>query len=108
MYKLIIYVPKDNAEAVKSAIFQTGAGCLGNYESCSWETEGVGQFKPLVGAKPTLGSVGSIERVPELRVEILCVESNIKAAIDALKANHIYEEPAFEVISIENHALIQN
>ena len=102
MYKLIFYTPKDEAEKVKEAIFATGAGSIGNYAKCSWQTEGIGQFLPLAGSKPTLGTQGEIEQVAELRVEILCTENNIRAAIAAMKEAHSYEEVAYEVLSIEN------
>lgn len=103
LFKLIFYVPKADAECVKLTIFETGAGSIGNYSNCSWETEGMGQFKPLVGSNPTLGSQDIVQRVKELRVEILCDQSNIKSAISALKDSHPYEEPAYEVLSIQNH-----
>lgn len=100
MYKLIFYVPVNDAEKVKSAIFVTGAGTLGNYSHCSWETQGVGQFKPLVGSNPSIGQQYSLERVDELRVEILCTDKNLRSAIVALKDAHPYEEVAFEVYKI--------
>ena len=103
MFKLIFYVPTNCVEIVKNAIFKTGAGQLGNYSHCSWQVLGDGQFKPLSGSKPTLGSEGNIERVKEFRVEILCLEDNIKLAVDALKSSHPYEEVAYEVISLLNY-----
>lgn len=103
-FKLIFYVPKTSVEKVKSAVFATGAGHLGNYSHCSFETEGVGQFKPLKDANPSLGSVGEIERVEELKVELICREDVLKNAIVALKKSHPYEEVAFEVIRLENFA----
>ena len=103
MYKLVFYVPLDAAEIVKEAIFNTGAGKLGKYAQCCWQTQGFGQFMPLEGTNPSIGSQGSLEVVKELRVEILCTEDNIEPAIQALKGAHPYEEVAYEVISIENH-----
>lgn len=103
MYKLIFYVPTDSAAQVKKAIFSTGAGKIGNYSHCSWETQGVGQFMPLSGANPTLGRKNHLESVKELRVEILCLEDQVKSAIKEMKASHPYEEPAFEVVSVLNY-----
>lgn len=103
MLKLIFYIPKDESEKVKEAIFATGAGGIGNYSHCAWETLGMGQFRPLNGANPTLGQVGELEKVEELRVEILCSKENIEAAVLAMKAAHPYEEPAYEVVSLENY-----
>lgn len=103
MYKLIFYVPQKSAEAVKTSIFSTGAGSLGNYSQCSFESFGVGQFMPNNKANPTIGEPKKLEKIEELRIEILCSESNVRNAINALKAAHPYEEPAYEVISICNH-----
>lgn len=103
MYKLIFYVPICDAESVKNNIFKTGAGSIGNYSHCSWETKGVGQFMPNAGACPAIGQLDQIERVDELRVEILCEEANIELALEAMFEAHPYEEPAYEVISILNH-----
>ncbi len=105
MYKLVFYVPKNDAEKVKIAIFATGAGSIGHYENCSWETLGMGQFKPLAGSNPTIGLKNKLEKVEELRVEILCTEQNVNAAVNALKKAHPYEEPAYEVLSIYNHKI---
>ncbi len=99
-YKLVFFVPENVVEEVKKAIFATGAGSLGNYAKCSWQTLGVGQFLPLDGAHPTIGEVDTVERVREWRVEILCSAETIKEAVTALKAEHPYEEPAFEVYAL--------
>lgn len=101
MFKLIFFVPTSDAHKVKEAIFKTGAGSLGKYSHCSFESKGIGQFKPLAGSSPTIGAVGQLERVEELRVEILCSPENIQAAVGALKSSHPYEEPAFEVYKVE-------
>ncbi len=99
-YKLIFFVPENAVKEVKQAIFATGAGSLGNYAQCSWQTLGVGQFLPLDGANPTIGEVDTVERVSEWRVEILCSTETIKEAVTALKTAHPYEEPAFEVYAL--------
>ncbi len=101
-YKLVFFVPEGSVEEVKKAIFATGAGSLGNYAQCSWQTLGMGQFLPLDGANPTIGNVDVVEQVSEWRVEILCTAENIKDAIEALKKSHPYEEPAFEVYALTN------
>lgn len=101
MFKLIFYVPVEQAEEVKEAVFKTGAGKLGNYSHCSWQVLGQGQFKPLAGSKPFIGKANTLEVVDEFRVEILVEESLIKEALVALKQAHPYEEPAYEVIRLE-------
>lgn len=105
MYKLIFYVPKKDKEQVKSAIFETGAGQIGLYSHCCWEVEGMGQFKPMQGSVPSIGHVGSVERVKEFRVELLCSNDQIFSAVKAMKSAHPYEEPAYEVISVQNHII---
>lgn len=95
MIQLIFYVPLTHAEIVKEAVFKAGAGQLGNYDCCSWETRGVGQFRALAGASPYRGDVGEIEEVEELKVELYCPESRLKEVIQALRESHPYETPAF-------------
>lgn len=97
MYKLAFFVPVSDAEIVKEAVFASGAGRIGDYEACCFQTKGVGQFRPLDGADPHIGKVGELEQVEELKVELVCRDDLIRDAIAALKAAHPYEEPAYEV-----------
>ncbi|MGE3260295.1 MAG: NGG1p interacting factor NIF3 [Bacteriovoracia bacterium] len=98
MLSLIFYVPDSHLESVKAAIFQAGAGKLGHYDQCCWQTKGVGQFRPLPGSDPHLGSVGALEKVEEWKVEVVCAEACIGAVVEALKAAHPYETAAFLVL----------
>lgn len=100
MYKLAFFVPVEDAEAVKEAVFATGAGRIGDYEACCFQTRGTGQFRPLEGADPHIGRVGDLERVEELKVELVCEGGRIREAVAALKAAHPYEEPAYDVWSL--------
>ena len=97
MYKLAFFVPVEHKEAVKTAIFATGAGRIGNYDCCSWEVLGAGQFRALQGSNPFIGQQGVIETVQEYRVELVCEDHLIVAAVSALRTAHPYEEPAFDV-----------
>jgi hypothetical protein len=99
--KLVVFVPPDALEAVRDALFAAGAGRIGDYERCSWYTEGTGTFLPREGADPAIGEVGAEERVPELRLETVYPEEAHEAVVAALRAAHPYEEPAFDV-----HALV--
>ncbi len=101
MYKIGFYVPDTHVESVKKAMFMAGAGRMGEYDSCCWQTLGQGQFRALEGSQPYLGQQGVVERVPELRVEMVCNDEAIKAAVAALRATHPYEEPAFDVVKLE-------
>jgi len=97
MYKLVFFVPVEFVEAVKQAVFAAGAGVMGDYEQCCWQTRGLGQFKPMEGSAAFIGEVGQVETVEEFRVEMVCDDQYIRAAIEALRQAHPYEEPAFDV-----------
>jgi len=98
--KLVVFVPPDALDAVREALFSAGAGLIGNYERCSWYTEGTGTFRPLEGAEPTVGEMGREERVAELRLETVFPEEAENAVIEALRDAHPYEEPAFDVYAL--------
>jgi hypothetical protein len=98
MLKLNFYVPETHVEEVKSALFEAGAGTFDKYEQACWQTMGQGQFKPIEGSDPHIGQQDQLERVDEYRVEIICSEECIEQVIKALKVNHPYEEPAYEVL----------
>ncbi len=100
MYKIVFFVPESHKEAVKAALFAAGAGRIGRYDCCSWETLGQGQFRALDGANPFIGSVGETETVAEYRVELVCDDTLIQQAITAMKAAHPYEEPAYDVLKM--------
>lgn len=102
MYKLAFFVPIDAAEGVKEAVFRSGAGRIGDYEACCFQTRGTGQFRPLDGADPHIGQVGELEHVEEFRVELVCRDELINDAVAALKAAHPYEEPAYETWRLED------
>lgn len=101
-YKLIFFCPLESVESVKQALFDAGAGQLGDYQQCCWQTLGQGQFYPNAKAQPVLGELESLHTLPEYRVEMLCDKAHIKAAIVALKQVHPYEEPAFDVFALES------
>ncbi|MGB1237737.1 MAG: NGG1p interacting factor NIF3 [Pseudomonadales bacterium] len=98
-YKLIFYVPSSHLEEVKSALFATGVGRDRHYERCAWQTLGTAQFVPLDSANPFIGQANQCQALNEYRVEMLCAEHCLEAAISALKLSHPYEYPAFEVYS---------
>ena len=101
VYKLSFFVPEENKERVKEALFEIGVGRYQNYDKCSWEVLGEGQFRPLNGANPHIGKVGDVEKVKEYKVEMVCKDDLIKEAIKVLKETHPYEEVAYEVYKIE-------
>jgi hypothetical protein len=100
MHILIVYIPVPQLEQVKDAIFAAGGGRYAHYDRCSWQTLGDGQFRPLEGSHPFIGSLGKEEHVPEYRVEMICEDDRIPAVTAALRAAHPYEEPAFRFVRI--------
>ena len=102
--KITVYVPNGRLEAVKDAMFASGAGTYGNYDRCSWETSGMGQFRPLSNANPHTGTVGSVEKVSEIRVEMVCQDTLLKNVLAAMLESHPYEEPAYDVVPIKTLA----
>ena len=101
-YQIIFYVPEAQCEQVKQAMFDAGAGILGNYQECAWQTLGEGQFKPCRGSQPFIGKENQLEKVAEYKVEMICNKDKISLVIQALKDNHPYEEPAYSVIKLQD------
>lgn len=101
MYKMCYFVPETHVEQTKQALFDAGAGRIGDYDCCAWQCLGRGQFRPLEGSDPFLGKAGEIEAVDEYKVELVCADERIGDAIGALKRAHPYEEPAYEVYRME-------
>lgn len=97
---LVCYVPVADTEAVLAALFGAGAGRIGAYAECAWVVTGTGQFRPLPGADPTLGTVGEVEHVPENRVEVVLPRGLRAEVVAALRRAHPYEEPAFHLIEV--------
>ena len=97
MYKFCFYVPESHLQTVKQAVFAAGAGRIGDYDCCAWQTPGHGQFRPLDGSQPFIGAQGQVETVEEYKVEMVCADERIKPVLDALKQAHPYEEPAYDV-----------
>ncbi|QAB14946.1 Nif3-like dinuclear metal center hexameric protein [Hydrogenovibrio thermophilus] len=100
MYKLCFFVPETHLETVKAAVFEAGAGRIGDYDQCCWQVKGEGQFRPLSGSQPFLGTQGALENVAEYRVEMVMEQSCAKTVLKALKELHPYEEPAYDVMAL--------
>lgn len=100
MYKLTVFIPEEALEKVKAALFAAGAGTIGNYEQCCWQVKGEGQFMPMAGSNPHLGSQDKLEKVAEWRVEMVVKTSIIAEVIEALKQAHPYETPAYDVLEV--------
>ena len=102
MYKLVIFVPETHLEEVKQALFNAGAGHMGDYDHCSWQTLGEGQFRPLPGSNPHIGESLQLETVAEYRLETVVTDNIIQSVIEALYRAHPYEEPAYDCWQVED------
>jgi len=99
--KLEVYVPATHTEALKTALFSAGAGKIGNYDCCCWQNSGTGQFRPLKGSQAFIGEQEKVEKVEEIKIELLCSEDKIGKIIVALKKAHPYETPAFQYWTVK-------
>ena len=105
MYLISFYVPETHVRKVKKALYEKGAGKFNNYDSCSWQTMGTGEFRPLKGSNPFIGEQGRISRVNEYKVEMVCKKSILINVLEPLVKVHPYEEPAYhamEIITLDN------
>ncbi len=98
--KIVAFVPADKADAVRDALASAGAGQIGAYRVCSFATAGTGTFLGSDGAHPTIGRVGRLERVEELRLEMVCSREALALALATLRRLHPYEEPAIDVYEL--------
>jgi hypothetical protein len=100
-YKIVVYVPEGDADKLRAAMGDAGAGVIGAYTHCTFTIKGIGRFKPGPGSNPAIGQEGKLEEVAEDRIETVCAEEKLKDVLKAIKENHPYEEPATDVYPIE-------
>lgn len=107
MYFIYFYVPATHVDSVKQAIFAKGAGRMGAYDSCAWQCVGQGQFRPLSGSQPAIGTLNQLEFIDELKVETVCHPEHLDAVLNALLKAHPYELPAYGYFPIhQQHPLM--
>lgn len=100
--KLTTYTIPSNVEAVKTALFTAGAGAIGNYDSCSFISKGEGTFKGNEHSNPTIGTVGTLEKTDEIKIEVIFEKYLESKIINVLHTAHVYEEVAYQIITLEN------
>ena len=98
--KLVTFVPASHVDAVARAVFEAGAGHIGDYSSCSFRTGGTGTFRGDEGTHPAVGQAGRLEEVAEVRLETVVAAGRMEAVVRALRAAHPYEEPAFDLVPL--------
>ena len=102
LIKLVTFVPSAQAEEVRNALFTAGCGCIGNYDSCSYNTEGEGTFRAQEGSHPFCGTVGELHHETEVRIETILPEYKKGEVIRALLSKHPYEGPAYDLYPLHN------
>ncbi len=103
LFKLYTYAPVDVADKVRDAMFAAGAGTIGEYSECSFNTNGTGTFRPGQNTKPVIGEAGGArEQVKEVKIEVLVDKAQKQKVIKALVETHPYEEVAYELVQLHN------
>lgn len=98
--KLVTFVPVADVERVSEALFAAGAGRIGAYSRCSFRSSGTGTFFGEEGTKPVVGEAGKLETAEEVRLETVVPAARLTAIVEALRASHPYEEPAFDLVRL--------
>jgi len=102
LLKLVTFVPEAHAETVRNALFNAGAGCIGNYDSCSFNVHGEGTFRAGEQAHPFVGNLHELHTEPEIRVETIFPAYKKSSVLKALLSVHPYEEPAYDFYPLAN------
>lgn len=102
LYKVVVYVPKSHVEEVRNAFHHGGAGHIGNYSHCTFQTKGQGTFKPLEGSDPYSGQKDELSVVDELKIESIVPEKNLSSVLAKIKQAHPYDEVAYDIYLLKN------
>lgn len=102
LYKIVTYVPQSHIEQVRQAMWSAGAGTIGNYDCCSYSSEGNGTFRAQVGCNPFVGDIDKLHTELELRLEMVVPKDKSGRVVAAIHAAHPYEEPAIDILSLTN------
>lgn len=103
LYKLVVFVPTEYEDKVRTAIFNAGAGHIGEYDQCSYNISGKGSFRGLEGTNQFTGTKGTLHFEKETRIETIMPKHLINKIIQALIESHPYEEPAYDIYTVQNH-----
>jgi hypothetical protein len=101
-YQIVVYVPPEHVDGVAAALWEAGAGHFGHYSEASFRSAGTGTFRPLEGAHPTVGKVGELATVDEIKLEVIVPERQRDEAVRAMLEAHPYEEVAYAVQVLHN------
>lgn len=101
-YKLVVYTPETHLQLLVNSLSKSGAGSIGNYSHCTFQSKGTGTFKPLNGSTPYIGEENKLERVEEVKLETIVSSKKLYATINTMIKEHPYEEVAYDIIPLEN------
>ena len=102
LYKIVVYAPKTHEDKVREALGKSGAGHIGNYSDCTFNTDGKGTFRPLEGTNPFIGELDKLEVVDEVKIETIVPQRILGGVISAMIKAHPYEEVAYDLYKLEN------
>ena len=102
LLKLVTFVPRLHSYRVRQAMFEAGAGQIGNYDACSFNSEGIGTFRANENAQPFVGNIDELHSEPETKIEVIFPDYLKDKVVNALFKSHPYEEPAFDLIPLKN------
>ena len=102
LYKIVVYVPKTHEDKVREALGKSGAGHIGNYSDCTFNTDGKGTFRPLEGTNPFIGDLDKLEVVDEVKIETIVPQRILGGVISSMIKAHPYEEVAYDLYKLEN------
>jgi dinuclear metal center YbgI/SA1388 family protein len=102
LFKIVTFAPDAYSEKIRRAMFDAGAGYIGNYDSCSYNIKGTGTFRGGENTNPFVGEKGLLHSEPEIRIETVAKKDSLNKIIAALKQSHPYEEPAYDIYQLEN------
>ena len=100
IFKIVTYAPLKDADKVRMAMGDAGAGKLGKYSHASFSSRGTGRFIAGEGAHPAIGEIGKLQEVEEEKIEVICEKEKVKDVVEAIKKAHPYEEIPIEIHSI--------
>ncbi len=101
LYKLVVFIPEGSLEQVRQAVYEAGAGWIGNYSDCGFSAAGHGTFRPGEGTNPFIGQRGQLETVREYRLETIVPRERLNRVVEAMLKAHPYEEVAYDVYRLE-------
>jgi dinuclear metal center YbgI/SA1388 family protein len=101
MCKIVTYCPPEAATTIRDGLAAVGAGTIGEYKRCSFESSGAGTFHASNSSNPSVGKTGRLERVSEMRLEMVCPKHALAGAVRAMRSFHPYEEPPIDIYKLE-------